>query len=116
MSSSLSNLIDNLSEGFHSDKCTDYKSCLDYMATKDDQQSCIQLILRCSECKKNYKKGFNKELVKTFANTYEFCNKDINKFVLLLRKEKAFIPMNTWIVGKDLMKHHCLIKKLFIVA
>ena len=24
--------------------------------------------------------------------------------------------MHTWIVGKDLMKHHCLIKKLFIVA
>ena len=23
--------------------------------------------------------------------------------------------MNTWIVGKDLMNHHCLIKRLFIV-
>ena len=29
---------------------------------------------------------------------------------------KVFIPMNTWIVGKDLMEHHCLIKKLFIDA
>ena len=29
ISSSLSSLIDNLSEGFHSDKCTDCKSCLD---------------------------------------------------------------------------------------
>ena len=37
MSSSLSNLADNLSEGLHSDKCTDCKSYLDYMATKDKQ-------------------------------------------------------------------------------
>ena len=25
-------------------------------------------------------------LVKKFANTYQFCNGDLNKFVLLLRK------------------------------
>ena len=28
----------------------------------------------------------NKEVIKTFASTYEFCNKDLNKFILLLRK------------------------------
>ena len=44
MSSSLSSLGDNLSEGFHSEKCTDCKSYLDYMITKDDQ-----LIFRCFE-------------------------------------------------------------------
>ena len=37
MASPLSNLVDNLSEGFHSDKCTDCKSCLDYITTKDEQ-------------------------------------------------------------------------------
>ena len=37
MSNSLSSLIYNLSEGLHSDKCTDCKSCLDYMVFKDDQ-------------------------------------------------------------------------------
>ena len=37
MSTSLSNLVSNLSEGLRSDKCTDCKSCLDYMATKDEQ-------------------------------------------------------------------------------
>ena len=42
MSSSLSNLVDNLSEGLHSDKCTNCKSCLDYITTKD-----AQLIFRC---------------------------------------------------------------------
>ena len=81
LSSSLSSLVDNLSEGPHSDKCTDCKSCLDYMITKDGQ-----LIFRCFECKKNYKKDFNNELIKRFANIYEFCNEDINKFMLLLRK------------------------------
>ena len=80
MSSSLSNLVDNLSEGLHSDKCTDCKPYLDYMTTKDEQ-----LIFRCFECKKNYKKDSNKELIKRYANIYEFCNGDINKFILLLR-------------------------------
>ena len=57
-SSSISSLVDNLSERFHSDKCTDCKSCLDYMITKDDQ-----LIFRCFKCKNNYKKDFNNELI-----------------------------------------------------
>ena len=35
---------------------------------------------------KNYKKDFNKDLIKRFSNTYEFFNGDINKVVLLLRK------------------------------
>ena len=47
-SSSSSNLVDNLSEGLHNDRCLDCKSCLDYMTTKDEQ-----LIFRCFECKKN---------------------------------------------------------------
>ena len=58
MSSSLSSLVDNLS-GLHSDKCTDCKSYLDYMIIKD-----AQLIFRRFECKKNYKKDFNNELIK----------------------------------------------------
>ena len=65
MSSLLSNLADNLSEGLHNDKCTDCKSCLEYMSIKNNQ-----LILRCFDCKKNYKKDFNKELIKRFANIY----------------------------------------------
>ena len=81
LSSSLSSLADNLSEEHQSKKCTNYKSCLDYMTIQDDQ-----LIFRCFECKENYKKDFNKELIKRFANIYEFCNKDTNIFILLLRK------------------------------
>ena len=82
MSSSLSNLVDNLAEGLHSDKCTNCKSCLDYMTTKDEQ-----LNFRCFRCKKNYEKGFNKELIQRFGNIYEFCNEDLNKFILLLKKD-----------------------------
>ena len=81
MSTSLSNLVNNLSEGVHNDKCTSCKSCLDYMTTKDEQ-----LIFRCFMCKKNYEKDFNKELIQRFATIYEFCNRNLNKFILLLRK------------------------------
>ena len=79
MSTSLSGLVDNLLEGLH--KCTDCKLHLDYMSIKDNQ-----LIFRCFRFKKNYEKDFNKELIKRFVNTYRFCNKDLNKFILLLRK------------------------------
>ena len=76
---------DILSEVLHSDKCTNCKSCLDYVATKDEQ-----LIFRSFRCKKNYEKDFNKELVQKYANIYRFCNGDLNKFILLLRK--GFYP------------------------
>ena len=81
MSTSLSKLVDNLSEGRHNNKCLNCKSCLDYIKTKNKK-----LILKCFHCKTYYEKDFNKELIKRFANTYEFCNKNLNKFILLLRK------------------------------
>ena len=49
MSTSLSNLVSNLSEGLHNRRCIDCKFCLDYMTTKYEQ-----LIFRCFRCKKNY--------------------------------------------------------------
>ena len=81
MSSSLSKLVDNLSEGIHNNKCADCKSNLDYIKTKNEK-----LILECYNCQQRYKNKFNKELIKRFASTYEYCNNDLNKFVLLLRK------------------------------
>ena len=55
------------------------------------------MIFRCFECKKKYKKKFNKELIKRFANIYEFCNKDINKSILLLRKGAyRYEYMDSW--------------------
>ena len=85
MSTSLSSLVDNLSEKLHSHKCKDCQSELDYMSVKD-QLINYQLIFHCLQCKKNYKKGFNKEFMKRFANTFEFCNGDTNRFISLLRK------------------------------
>ena len=76
MSTSLSSLVNNLSEGVHNDKCTNCKSCLDHMTTKDEQ-----LIFRCFRCKKNYEKDFHKELIQRFANIYEFYNGDLNKLI-----------------------------------
>ena len=45
-----------------------------------------QLICQCFECKRNYMKDFNKYLIKRFANTYEFCNRDINQFFFVTKK------------------------------
>ena len=42
------------------------------------------MLLECY-CNAWFKKD-SKELIKRFANTYEFWNKNINKFILLLRK------------------------------
>ena len=49
MATSLSKLVDNLTEGIHSDKCIKYKSTLCYMKVMDET-----LIFRCFNCKKNY--------------------------------------------------------------
>ena len=43
------------------------------------------------------KKDFNKQLIERFANISEFCNRHLNKFILLLRK--GFYPygyMDNW--------------------
>ena len=75
MARSLTSLVNNLSEGLHKDKCIDCKSCLDYMIFNDNLS-----------VKRITKKKINKDLIKRFVSIYEFCNKDINKFIFLLRK------------------------------
>ena len=108
MSTSLSKLVDNLSEGLHNNRCVGCKSCLDYMKTKDEK-----LIFRCLSCKKNCEKGFNKELIKRFANTYNFCGNDLNKFILLLRKGVyPYEYMDNWKRFDETSLPH----SLFIVA
>ena len=77
----LSRLIDNLSEGIHNDKCVDCESNLDYVRITKNEK----LILECFNCKQRYRKKLNKGLIKRFASTHEFCDKYLNKFILLLR-------------------------------
>ena len=82
MSLSLSKLADNLSEGIHNNKCSNCKSNLDYIRITKNKK----LLLKCFNCNTYHKKKFNKDLIKKFENTYNFCNNDLNKFVLFLRK------------------------------
>ena len=76
MSTSLSNLVDNLSH-INCEKCDSKR---EYIGFKDNY-----LLLECFHCNAWFKKDSEK-LTKRFRNTYEFCDKDINKFILLLRK------------------------------
>ena len=74
-----------LIEGFHNTKHKECDSHRDYIGVKDEK-----LRFKCFDCGKKYKEAFNKKLVKNliknFSNTYDYCNGDINKFILLLRK------------------------------
>ena len=93
MSSSLSKLVDNLSEGIHNNKCVDCKSNLDYVRITKNEK----LLLKCFNCDSYYKKKFNKDLIKKFKNTYSFYNSDLNKFILLLRKSVySYEYMDNW--------------------
>ena len=90
MSSSLSKFVNNLSEGIHNNKCSDCESNVDYIKITAKPSSLERknekLLLKCFNCNAYYKKKFNKDLIKNFKNTYSFCNNDLNKFILLLRK------------------------------
>ena len=97
MASSLSNLVNNLSEGLHriklelghgDKKCETcgikYKYCdcfLEYIEFKDDL-----IKYKCLYCNKCYQRKFDEKLKERLFNTYKFSNYDINKLILLLRK------------------------------
>ena len=91
MSTSLSKLVDNLSE-IYSKKCRDknYKSECEFKELKNNKLS-----YNCKECRKKLKPING--LIKKFPNTYKFCNNDINKFILLLRKGAyPYEYMDSW--------------------
>ena len=81
MATSLSKLVDNLTDNIHNDKCIKCKSNLCFVRAMNET-----LLFKCIDCEKEYEKEINKELIERFANTYKFCNNDINKFIMLLRK------------------------------
>ena len=70
MPTSLSSLVNDLSDGLYNDKCTDCKSCFEYISPKDNQ-----LIFKCLKCKKNHNKEFNKYLIKNLQLHINFVIK-----------------------------------------
>ena len=85
MSNKLSDLFDNVSE-IYKKKCKGckkrrkIKSVCNIIWLKNNK-----LNYECKECKKRWLKPIN-ELIKKFPNVYQFCNGDINNFVLLSKK------------------------------
>ena len=81
MATSLSKLVDNLTENIRNDNCIKCKSNLCFVNVMNET-----LTFECVDCKKEYKKDINKKLKERFSNVYEFCGYDMNKFITLLRK------------------------------
>ena len=81
MATSLLKLVDNLTDNIHNDKCIKCKSNLCFVRAINEK-----LIFKCIDCEKEYEKELIKELIERFANTYKFCDNDLDKFIMLLRK------------------------------
>ena len=81
MPSSLSNLVDNLTERIHETKCKDCDCFLEYESVKDNL-----IKYKCLPCNKNYSNKLDEKLKNLFKNTIKFSKNDINKLTLLLRK------------------------------
>ena len=55
-----------------------------------------KLFYKCKECKEEWKRPIN-ELIEEFPGVYQFCNGNLNKFVLLLRKDVyPYEDMDSW--------------------
>ena len=87
MTTSLSSLVDNLPE-------INTKDCKKCMERKKIQSECEftglkdnRLKYKCKECDDISAKSVD-ELIKKFSRTYKFCNGNLNKLVLLLKKRR----------------------------
>ena len=84
MSTSLSNLANNLSNRIHDkNECVSCGSSLEYIKIKKKSG---KLLFKCFNCKRNYSLKFDETLIEKFKNTYKFCNGDNEKFILLSKK------------------------------
>ena len=81
MTTSLSNLVDNLAEVVHGIKCKNCDCFLEYESVKDNF-----IKFKCLFCNKDFSNKLDEKLKKRFKNTFKFSNNDTNKLILLLRK------------------------------
>ena len=81
MATSLSILVENLTEVILK-KLKDCEYFLKYESVKDNL-----IKYKCLSCNKDYSNKVDEELKKRFKNSFKISNNDINKFILLLRKD-----------------------------
>ena len=81
MATSLSNLVDNLTEGIYKFKCKHYDCFLKYEIVRHNS-----IKYEWFSCNKNYSNKIDEELKKILKNTFKLSNNAMNKFILLLRK------------------------------
>ena len=86
MNTSFTSLVDNLSKVDN----TNCKKCMERYNTKSECQYIKhknnKLVYKCKQCNKIYSKTIS-VLSKRFPTTYQFCNKNLDKFLLLLRRD-----------------------------
>ena len=95
MPTSLSSLVDNLSE-IYKKEC---ESCKERKIMSECRLIDLknnELYYKCKECNDESYKSIN-GLNKSFPNAYQFCDEDVNKFVLSLRKGvHPYEYMDSW--------------------
>ena len=67
MTTSLSNLVDDLAEEIHKSKCKDFACFLENESVKENF-----IKYKCLSCNKDYSNKIDEELTKWFKNTFKF--------------------------------------------